>query len=268
MNKENEQLSNEKPQKNKNVKLIYILVTLLLLSAAVFAGYYFGSKGNTPDSVNTNNTSGNSESDDVSEDTSDDSGITFVTDSAVPYDLKKRITVDLGIPDSTMAVQISSNNHNRGLEQFLTDKFNDEVGRWTLGYPDFQVSSDRQISILAIGDSWLEATQDVDGPFVIGADINTPEQKQAYLESQKSKTDSCIKDKSKGFITKGESINICYGVLKSKYGEDGVMTLNGYGVIGGRQIVLIGSVELRDTKSDTVDMWFNALSQTKVTLAQ
>src|SRR5258708_3282862 len=67
--------------------------------------------------------------------------VKFVRTVGFPYDLKTTtITTNLGVPADVEAVQVRSGNNNRGSEQIFTDKTNDEVARFTLGYPQFASS--------------------------------------------------------------------------------------------------------------------------------
>lgn len=262
------EVSSEEPVATKTGRLkktfTIFFCAILLISLSTVAGYYFGNRGNKmldrSDSVSnvkqdsTNNTPNKDE----------EPKTHFITDKGRPFDLKKEVMVKLGLPSSVQGVQLSSNNNNRGYEQFLTDKYNDEIGRWTIGYPDRPPSGDDQISILAVGDSWLKATQNVDGQFFIGGNINTPAQKSAFLADLKTATQACAQDVNKGFALKDRTMNVCHEVTKSKYGEDGMLSLKGYGLIEGRQIVLFGIVELPDTKPETVKQWVSSLSETTI----
>lgn len=242
-------------------KIVTAIACLVILLGAVIGSYIFGASRVNND-IRTESVLSNSEQ----KDTNEVEQVHLIVNYGVPFDLAQKVTVALGIPNIAQGVQVDSNNNNRGQEQYLTDKFNDEIGRWTLGYPKGPTTRDNQVSVLAIGDSWLQATQDVDGKFELGADVNTPAQKNAYLAELKKSTEVCVKDKNKGFVLQDGMMGVCYVVTKSKYDEGGVITLKGHGTINQRQIVLLGLIDVPNTNQETINQWISALSKTTISV--
>lgn len=262
---ENSVVAVKKPRRGK--KLLISLLVFALTLLAVGGGYYAGTQKNKDNKAPVSAVTNNSTKTTVEPIQKETIAAThFSISQSTPFDLKKTVIVSLGVPAAVQAVELGSTNHNRGYEQYFTNKLNDEVGRWTVGYPTILKGSDNQISILAIGSEWLKETQDVDGPFVAGGDINTPAQKAAYLAKLKSDSQHCSKDKSKGFLTKDTVLQVCYAATKSKYGDDGVITLRGYGDFQGQSIILLGVIDTPDVQQSTVSSWADSLAQTSIVL--
>ena len=268
--------SNPTPQNNsapvagqrKKAPVVGIVVSLVLIAAGVAGGFYWGSQQKTTNNTNTN--TGNTTQQPATDQLAAPSFYTL-TSEAHPFDLKKadvnkKMVVSFAVPNGFQAVKTDSNNQNRGYEQYFTNKYNDEIGRWAVGYPTSQDSSNSQVSILAIGQEWLKATQNVEGKMLtgIGADINTPAQKAKFLSDLKANTEACAKDKAKGFATKDGSLKVCYEVIDRK--TDAILVLKGYGELQGQQMVLVGTIDLASADQAIVQNWVSALSQSTLAI--
>lgn len=212
--------------------------------------YWYGTQHNKKQSPAT-------PSNKVASTTSNESGAHYVSQLSYPYDLKDtNLLVKLAIPSEVQAVVISSDNNNRGAEQYFTDKFNDELARFALGYPedtDYQAS---ELSVLAIGDSWLTAKTDTSpdilaySEFDMDGPINTPTQKAQYLAKLKKDTATCTTESGKGFKTTGDvPLNVCYELNFGKDGYSLAMTLWGYGEEQNKPIVMFGFIDVYDATS-------------------
>lgn len=243
----------------KKTPVLGIIVGVVLIAAGVAGGFYLGGQQKA---TNTNNTQTQLPTIDQA------AAPNFYTLSseAHPFDLKKtdvnkKVAVSLGVPNGFQVVKIDSGNQNRGYEQYFTNKYNDEMGRWVVGFPTSQGGGNSEISLLAIGQEWLKATQDVEGKLssAVGADINTPAQKATFLAGLKANTEACSKDQAKGFTTKDGALKVCYELVKVD--TNGTLMLKGYGELQGQQMVLVATVNLPDTNQSTVQKWVDSLSQ-------
>jgi hypothetical protein len=179
----------------------------------------------------------------------------FVLSAGYPFDIKnKKFTIKLGVPADMQAVRLWSNNSNHGPEQYFTDKYNDELGRWFFGNPtdpSDNGSGYNEISVLAISKSWLAAnlSKDLasDSEFTTGYKINTPADKQKFLTTLKSDTSTCVKDAKKGFTASDNSLNICYTLNFGREGYNPQIIFSGYGEKDTIPMLLTGIIKLSDS---------------------
>lgn len=249
--------SNNQPQFNdsqsysrggKNKKLVISLLSIVLLAAAVFGGYVYG-KGKTPSTATKNNQPAVSNTQQEAAQSS--ATLHFVRAEGYPFEDKGRVfTIDLGIPNEMQGVRISSNNNNHGSEQYFTDKYNDEIGRWIIGDPTVPTESFSGVSALAISKSWLGANlpQDLasNSEFDTGYNLATPADKQKFLQKVKADASSCSNDAKKGFVTNDKSFEICYSFDPGKEGYSPTVLLSGYGEKDSIPIYITGLIELKD----------------------
>src|SRR5580700_1401084 len=166
----------------------------------------------------------------------------FVESLARPYDGiadNYDFITKLGVPGFLQAVRTPSNNNFQGTEEAFTNEYNNELGRWTLGEPDYdnEDGGSNQVSLLAIANDWLESTGQTDYSLSYGNPLETPTQKAQYISQLKSSTTTCSTQPSKGFTTIDGTLNVCYkfnNVCEQAYGAyDPIVELNGYGDIKG-----------------------------------
>lgn len=215
--------------------------------------------------------------------------VRFIRTLGFPFDLKATtITTNLGVPVDIEAVQIRSTGNNPGSEEIFTDKFNDEMARYTLGYPQFPASGgSNEISILAISPSWLSTSNERETFWGYGdatgiepqVDLQSPASKLKYVQGLSSLTKECVKDPTKGFQTKDKVFSICYAVVTDKYGGPSTLLLRGYAEVQGEPLILVGLMSLDDhnnilnpatagihlqTTNDATKELIYALSQTTI----
>lgn len=187
--------------------------------------------------------------------------IKFVRTVGFPYDLKTiTITTNLGVPTDVEAVQVRSNLKNPGSEEIFSDKENDEMARYTLGYTQFTSDGSNDISIFAISPSWLNSSNqretylgyDGDAGIEPQVILQTPASKTQYIQGLASITKECIKDPTKGFQTKDKVFSICYKVDPDKYGGPSALVLSGYAEAQGEPLILTG-IMLLDDHYDTLN---------------
>lgn len=284
-------MSNMEPEKpieirTKPVKSsILVLFCLVAVVSAVTETYLW--QHQKVDSLNRQVTSLQNEAQTIRPNVAKQSQVKFIRTVGFPYDLKNTIvTTNLGVPAHVEAVQIRSSN-NRGSEQIFTDKFNDEMARYVLNYPQFPTNSN-EISILAISPSWLSSSNERETFLGYGSatgiepqvNLQSPASKAQYVHGLRALTQTCTKDPAKGFQTKDKTFSICYKVSPDKYGGPSVLLLSGYAEVQGEPLILTGLLFLDDhynvlnsstsgfhlqSTSDATKEFINAIAQTTVT---
>ncbi len=240
------------PPVNKSSKgfLVFFLVLVLLGAAGV--GAYFLGKNSTPTPTASVQTTATNTKENPA-----NSSVHFIQDLGYPSDLqaKKIFTTSLGLPDFIQAVGVESSSQNPGINAYMTDKINDELGRWATGYPDAP-NARGDVAIAAVSKSWLASTQQEYEPLVFSEDLRTPAKKQAYLTKIKQDTAACVKDSKKGFQFSDKSLSVCYELLTGKDGFAPTLQLRGYGEVNGLQLVLVGFIDITEGKqySDKEDV--------------
>ena len=246
------------PKKGILKSIILVTLVILLVGGAAYGGYYYannyskkqhasvknGTQGQNLESSIAGTANGEAK---PSADTTH-----FVLHAGYPYDLgaKKKISINLGIPGAVQGVTVVSGNNNRGQEQYYTDKYNDELGRWDIGFPDHYQSSASQISVLSISKSWLALSQQGNHAFDDTAQkLDTPAEKQAYVAKIKDEATACVKEKAKGFTTKDNVFNVCFSIIPGLDAYDPILVLRGYGEAEGQQMLLTGFVRLEEGKT-------------------
>jgi hypothetical protein len=237
-----EQVSTSSPTRKNKKPVLVSLLLLLLISGVGAAAYYYGQQSGTS-TTPAQQTTTNSENKQVTT-----PGVHFVKDVGYPFDLgaKKVFTTSLGLPDFIQGVSIDSTIQNMGINEYLTNKFNDEMGRWVVAYPD-TTNTATDVSIGAIGKEWLAASQDYNDPLGAG-DLRTPAKKQQYIATLKSETEACVKDSKKGFQFADKSLAVCYELLPGRDAFAPRLELRGYGVVNGVILVFLGYVEVTEGK--------------------
>jgi hypothetical protein len=231
------------PQRSRGKALVVIVLILLLAIGATGAGYFFGNKTDREGTSTNTPTTGPA----ITETTQEAPSVHFVQSIGYPFDVNKKLTFKLGLPNTFQGVAIQSNIPNPGYTTYLTNKFNDEMGRFVIGNPQLP-NATREISLLAIGKEWLNSTTEK-ADILAFEDVSTPAKKQRYITSLASSTDECIKDPKKGFQTSDKNLRICYSLSSGKDGWLPTVTLKGYGLIEGVPVVMLGYVDLSENKT-------------------
>jgi hypothetical protein len=233
----------------KGKKILVSMLVILLIAGGVYGGYAYG-KGQNKDTAKTS--AQPAATPPVSQSSGD---VHFVKSDGFPLDSKshKTFSINLGVPEKLQAVRISSSNNNRGQEQYFTDKYNDELGRWIFGDPtdaDANGSGENGVSVLAISNSWLAATTQ-QGPVAYGTDLtelplSTPADKQKFLQAIKTNSETCAKDSKKGFAITDGSFKVC-NILS--FGHDAYspsISFSGYGEKDGVPMYFTGGIRIAD----------------------
>lgn len=241
------------------LKLLIGLLLVIFVGAAAYGGYYYATKiePNRKNSEQATNSTQQSTTDTgVNQAISLNGGQSagsahYVVDAGYPFDLepKKQFIVSLALPEQLAGVVVTSSESNRGLERYYTDKLNDEIGRWEIGYPKYVSDVNSTISVLAVGSSWLKAAQVGNHAFDNTEDkLESQAQKEAYIAKIKSESETCVKDQAKGFITKDQSFKICFSVIPGSEKYSPVLVLRGYGVKEKQQLLFVGNIRVIDGK--------------------
>jgi hypothetical protein len=245
------------PKRVSTKSLLVILLGIIVIAAGVAAGYEYGHKAqktitiqkSVVQSVNSvPNIAGN---------------VHFVQSIGYPYDQaasKYQYVTKLGVPSFMQAVRIASTAQDQGAgETAFTNLNNNELGRWELGNPTNPSDNSgaySEISLLAITNSWLNATGTTDySDLGYGSPLETPTQKQQYMTQLEASTAACVKDASKGFKTADGNLSICYSIVYNpKSGETSykpIITLSGYGDVQGQPMVLVGTINVYNSAVGT-----------------
>ena len=264
--------------------LVLALLFLVVLAASVAGTYEWQHR--MVDDLNVQVAGLNARVRTLNRPTTNQNQVKFMRTVGFPYDLKSTtITTNLGVPADMEAVQVRSSGNNRGSEQIFTDKFNDEMARFTLSYPQFAPNGDNEISILAISPSWLSSSNEQETFLGYGGvepqvDLQSPASKTQYVRGLSTLTKSCINDPTTGFQTKDKTFSICYKLVTDKYGGPSWVLLRGYAEVQGEPLILTGIVVLDDhynvlnpsvsgvrlqSTADAEKELINALAQTTVT---
>jgi hypothetical protein len=232
---------------NKTKKVFVWLLVLILIGAGVFGGYVYGKgKNKIADNTSANKVPTSAQT------TTSAPAVHLVSSNAYPYDLgaKKIFTTKLGVPSNLQAVRTPSGNNNRGPEQYFTDKYNDELGRWLLGDPTDPGANgggNSEVSVLAISKSWLAAKSEAaDTEIATGYKLDTPADKQKFLSTIKTNTDTCAKDPKKGFTAKDGSFKVCYKLEFGREAYSPLVTLDGYAEKDTVPVYLTGFINIYD----------------------
>jgi len=242
------------PKSKLKAVLLWLLV-LILIGAAAYGGYYYANYEDKKNQTGSNQSqAGEQKSDENSSNVAAQSNIDtthFVAQAGYPYDLggKKKFLFKLGLPEEVQGIGIKSDNSNRGFEKFYTDKYNDELGRWAIGYPDREQTYKSQVSIVAISKSWLGLSQSGNTAFNNSeTKLNTPAQKKAYIEKVKADSEKCVKDSAKGFTTQDSFFNVCFSIIPGVDSFAPILVLQGYGEAEKTPMLFVGSISLDDGK--------------------
>lgn len=171
----------------------------------------------------------------------------FVQAVGYPFDVNKKVIFNLGLPSSLQGVVIQSTIQNPGYTTYLTNKFNDELARFTIGNPKLP-NATREVSLIALGKEWSSSTTEKPDMLEF-EDLSTPAKKQQYIANLSPTTRTCIEDSKKGFRTKDKTLSVCYTLTTGKDGWSPLVTLKGYGTIEGTPIVLLGYIDLNEDKT-------------------
>lgn len=257
-----------KPTHRKRWLLVAFLAIVL-----VAGGYYLVNNKNKP-AANSLSVATNGSSPTTGQ-TNSTGQVHYVQSVGYPYDFsaKQKVTVSLGLPSDVQGVRISSTIPNQGASQYFTDKFNDEIARYEIGYPtdpEDNGGGTSELSVLALSYSWRKSTTNFDftginSQFGIQDSINSPADKENYITQLKNDTATCVKNPTKGFTTKGDiPLNICYYLSFGREGYSPYMELRGYGELQGEPIILVGSINIYDpTNMPTQEAALKAIADAK-----
>lgn len=242
-----------KPKPKRRYGLL-ILMCLILVLVGVAGGYLM--RANDTNANKTATTPTVTQEDADGADNQALGSVHFVQSVGYPFDLaaKKKFTFSLGLPAEVQSVRITSGGTNRGAESVFTNKFNDEMGRWLIGYPAIQTSAASEVSILTIGNEWLSSTTNNGDTYLErGESVSSAQQKKDYLAKLKTDAEACAKDAKKGFQTKDKVFNVCYSLTPGVDAYAPIMSVRGYAEIEGRQFVMIGRLHIADVISSATD---------------
>ncbi len=229
------------PQKrdgNATITFLSVLV-VALIGAVIFLGaLYHNAKNQNSDTTVSATKSASSPTPTLAK------SIFAVKSLGYPFEMPKNsIATSLSLPNSVGAVRIGSSIQNPGANAGYTDKFNDEMGRWSIGYlADDPTGSNSEISMVALSSSWLNATTKNPPQ---GAPAS-PAEKAKFITDLKTRTSSCVKDATTGFKTKSDVFNVCYTVASGVDGYTPSMTLEGYAELNGKPFYLTGYIRIHD----------------------
>jgi len=224
---------------------LFVLLALILAVVGTAAGYVYGHKTQKTITIqkavvqSTNNSASQS--------------VHFVQSIGYLYDQtasKDQFATSLGIPGFMQAVRLASTQNQGAGETAFTNLNNNELGRWELGNPSDpsdNAAGYSEISLLAITNSWLNATGTTDNSNLgYGSPLKTPAQKQQYITQLQATTSSCVKNASKGFKTKDGNLAICYSISYNPKGSvtsyKPIIILSGYGDVQNQPMVLVGTI--------------------------
>ncbi len=233
-----------KPPQKKRANKVAILTLLIAITALLVGAGYAIWKNNIPEQ-NKAATPSSATSTAVPA-TQSAPPVHFVQAVGYPFDTNKKVVFNLGLPSSLQGVVIQSSIQNPGYTTYLTNKFNDELGRFVIGNPKVP-NSNREISLIALGKEWSSST--TEKPDILEfEDVSTPAKKQQYIANLSQTTRTCIEDSKKGFRTKDKMLSVCYSLSTGKDGWLPTVTLKGYATVDGVPLVLLGFVDLSDGK--------------------
>lgn len=244
------------PERHRSKKrFVFLLVlVLLLLSASAFSSYITYAVQHQQVVSLTAQLSKAQGSHAVSQDSTsqvhfvESMGYPFIADGVTP----PVVDIKLGLPARYQAVRYPSNNNNRGnAESALTDKYNDEMGRWEIGDAGYGLSAPSQLAIVAIDQSWLATASDPASVYGYSADgvaPTTPDKKKMYVANVKSDTKKCSQDSKSGFSTNDHVFNICYALDTGIEAYEPFLDLTGYAELQGHPLILIGYIALEQGK--------------------
>lgn len=232
---QNSQLQDQE-QKNSTSKITLIALLIVVFAAVIgYGGYYFGSVMNKPRESNT----------------AVDNDYHTAVSIGYPWNSNKKVVTELAVPNRLQAI-VAGATINPGYANFLTNKFNDEMGRWLLDDPADTADRLGKISLVHISNDWLQETNETENVPYKGPlrdyEFTTPDQKRASLSALKTETTECAKNDAKGFVI-SEKINVCHEPFLNRQAVgsyEPVMHIRGYGVLDGEEYVLVGSVPLSD----------------------
>lgn len=227
----------DRVQKHSTSKIALIALLIIVFVTAIgYGGYYYGSAMDEPRQNNT---------------VVDNDHHTVVS-VGYPWSSNKKVVTELAVPNRLQAIAAGASISDSGYANFLTNKFNDEMGRWLLDDPADATDRPGRISIVHISNDWLQETNEMENVPYKGPlrdyEFTTPDQKRGSLSALKTETTECAKDDAKGFVI-SEKINVCYepSFNRQAVGSyDPAMHIRGYGVLDDEEYVLVGSVPLSD----------------------
>ena len=228
-------------------KVLFAVLLVIVVAGAMYGGFAVGKNQNpkptAATAVTTNTTTTN---------TKELTSAHFVQSVGYPFDIKdKKLVFELGLPNSFQAVVVQSTNSDPGYTAYLTNKLNDELARFLIGNPKLSTAT-REISLIAIGKEWLNATTQTTD-IIEFEDVSTPAKKKQYVDSLASTSSECAKDTKKGFQTSDKSLSICYILVPGKESWSPLISLKGYGNFEGMPVVLLGYIDVSDGKVLTQD---------------
>lgn len=233
---QNSQLQ-DREQKNSTSKIALIALLIIVSAVAIgYGGYYLGSAMNKPRENNA----------------AVDNDYHTAVSVGYPWNNNKKVVTELAVPNRLQAVVAGASINDSGYANFLTNKFNDEMGRWLLDDPADATDRPGKISLVHISNDWLQETNEMENVPYKGPlrdyEFTTPDQKRESLSALETETTECVKDDAKGFVI-SEKINVCYepSFNRQAVGSyDPVMHIRGYGALDGEEYVFVGSVPLSD----------------------
>jgi hypothetical protein len=243
------------PERHRSKKLFVFLIALilLLLSASAFSIYLiYTVQHQQVVSLTTQlaKTRGMSQGSTPQIHFVESIGYPFIAEGVMP----PVVDIKLGLPMHYQAVRYPSDNNNRGnAESALTDKYNDEMGRWEIGDSGYGQSAPSQLAIVAIDHSWLATASDpgiVRGYIADGVSPTTPDNKKMYVANVKSDTKTCSQNSKSGFSTNDHIFTICYALDTGIQAYEPFLTFTGYAEVQGHPLILTGSIALEQGKYD------------------
>ncbi len=249
------------PVKNSTRSGFWLALTLVLIGAGAFGGYYLGQS--TSDSQSVEVKSSTAQKQTKSESTP--SKTQSVLSVGYPFGTDKRVTINLGVPSSLQAIERRSTNQDQGYVYAFSDKTNAEMGRWIFGNPKLSGSDSvaGDVSIIHIEDAWLGKTtakQEFAGSMapLLKYDLTTPTKKTESFSAIEKKTTEDASDAKKGFTIAANNgkLNVSYEAVHVRQATgtySPVLQLSGYGVVDGQKYVMIGYLRLVDREYDAAE---------------
>lgn len=230
-------------KKNIFIKTLLVLVALGLIAGAFFLGQ------KTTDSDGSGQARLENKQDATTENTSEKSEIHFVRSEGYPLDIDSMIVTNLGIPSGMQAVIKDSVISDPGETDIYALNFNEEMGRWLIGYPKGEGTHVGELSIIAILDEWLDTTNPENIDSLTGPKLNTPAEKKKYVEELKTKTTECVKSDEKGFTTEEGVFKVCYTLDPGYQDFSPILHIEGYGELAGETFFMLGHIPIYDGNS-------------------
>lgn len=240
--------------KRKLPKWFVFFIVVLLMAASAAAAYWYAEfkDGSASESIKTTAPVTNSNTPEPSE----PANTYFVSAMGYPLDTGKKVAVELGIPNEYQAIDYITSIQDGGVNEYFAENFNASMGRWKFGYAGVPNGPVGEIGIVHVHDSWL--TKYRPDPYEAHVTsfkvaLNTPTQKQAYINEVSEQSTECAKDPATGFVL-GEFVNVCYTLsdIRQAVGSySPYIEVEGYGEKDGVKLYIYGTVRLYDGKEYT-----------------